>query len=64
VDFSIKSGRLIMIDACKEKDDDLIPHHHLLLLQNDTKQNITIAIVSYLRSADKSYLGTTEIQSS
>ncbi len=64
MDFSIKSGRLIMIDACIEKDDDLIPHHHLLLLQNDTKQNTTIAIVPYLRSADKSYLGTTEIQSS
>jgi hypothetical protein len=61
VDFSIKSGRLIMIDVSMEKDDDLIPHH---LLQNDTKQNITIAIVPYLRSADKSYLGTTEIQSS
>jgi hypothetical protein len=41
VDFSIKSGRLIMIDACMEKDDELIPHHHLLLLQNDTKQSIT-----------------------
>jgi hypothetical protein len=53
-----------MIDAWMEKDDDLIPHHHLLLLQNDTKQNITIAIDPYLRSAHKSYLGTTEIQSS